>query len=268
MKMRDFSRAGEIFLVDPELIEEREGYNIRDLDSPEVQEHIRKMANAIHESGTSNFPPISVQIEGDKMFVVSGHCRRRAHVLAKQEAAPVQGIRVVQSKLNEHERVIDLLTSNDGLPLTQLQKAKVVKRLVDFDWSIAEIAKKMGVTHRVISDLLILLEAPQEIKTLVEDNKISATLAVETMKEDSNAVQTLNTAVENATKQGKKRATKRHIETKVKEVKLDLKLCPFCGDQLVRDEEAELWRHEEAYCYLSGATVSETEKEDWNQRVR
>ena len=174
----------------------------------------------------------------------------------------------MQSKLNAHELVVDLLTSNEGLPLTLLQKAKVVKRLVDFDWSVSDIAKKIGVTQKVVSDLLTLLEAPPEIKTLVEENKISATLAVETLKEDPNAVQTLTTAVENAEKQGKKRATKKHVETKVKAIQLEVKPCPFCGDLLVRNEEAEMWRHEEALCYLSGATVSETEKDDWNTRIK
>lgn len=270
MALKDITiKKKDLILVDPAELLEIEAYNARNMESPETLAHIEQMALSMVENGIANFPPVTISAAKDgKVYLYAGYCRRRAALRARELGAPLTGIWAISNNQTEQERVLDLLTSNNGLPLTQLEKASVIQRLVKFEWSVAEIAKKMGVTHRAISDLLILLEAPQEIKTLVEENKISATLAVETIKEDPDAVQTLNTAVENATKQGKKKATKKHVESKVREIQLEVKHCPFCGDLLVRDNEAELWRHEEALCYLSGATVSETEKDDWNQRVR
>lgn len=51
-------RGGDSFLFDPEAIQEKPGYNVRDMESPETQSHIRRMADSIHAGGTASFPPI------------------------------------------------------------------------------------------------------------------------------------------------------------------------------------------------------------------
>ena len=203
----------DAFLFDPEQIEEKAGYNVRNMDSHEVQEHIRKMANAIHASGTTSFPPITICQEGGKIYVVAGHCRRRAFILAKNEGAPIKGILAIANTQNEADQTLDLLNSEDGLHLTPLEKAKAVHRLTTFDWTIQEIARRRGVSTTSISNLLALLDAPADVVHMVEAGKVSATLAVTTVRQEGALLAgvTLSDAVKVAEGKGKVKATAKHV---------------------------------------------------------
>lgn len=243
------TRAGDIIMLDPELIEEKPGYNCRDMSSESTQAYIRQMVDSIHASGTAAFPEITVRQEDGKVFVVRGHCRRRAFVIARQEGAEIKGIRVIADTLKgEAEHVLDLLSSNDGLPLTPMEKAKVIKRLVDFEWTTPEIARRRGVSNQTILNMLALLDAPADVAKLVESGEVSATLALETVKKEGSmfAGEKLRGAVEVAKGKGKIRATAKHIAKpeKVKRVccdaqyfiwaekgyeKATVNYCPVCG---------------------------------------
>lgn len=208
------TRAGEVIMLDPELIGEKPGYNIRDMESPATQQYIRQMVDSIHASGTAAFPEITVRQEDNQIYVVRGHCRLRAFRLAKKEGAEVKGIRAIASTLkSETDYALDLLNSNDGLPLTPLEKAKVIKRLTAFEWTVPEIAKRRGVTPQTILNMLALLEAPADVSALVESGKVSATLAVSTVRKEGSlyAGDTLQKAVDNAKSKGKARATAKHL---------------------------------------------------------
>lgn len=206
-------RGGDTFLFDPEKIKEIPGYNARDMDSEETKAHIRKMADAIHAGGTVNFPPITVGQKDGEIFLYAGYCRRRAFLLAKQEGAPIKGILAIANNQKEDERVLDLLNSNDGLPLTPLEKANVVKRLLSFGWTAAEISKRRGVSLGTINNLIALLDAPGEIKEMVKSGEVSATLAVNTIRsEKEDAADKLNDAIEVAKANGKKKATVKHLK--------------------------------------------------------
>lgn len=148
------------------------------MSSDATQEHIRKMANSIHENGTVSFPPITICKDGDKVYVVAGYCRRRAFILARQEGAPIKGILAIANTQKEEDRTLDLLNSNDGLPLTQIEKARVIERLQKFGWSTQEIARKRGVSEQSIRQLLAVLELPIDVQEMVSKGEVSATLAV------------------------------------------------------------------------------------------
>jgi len=207
-------RGGDSFLFQPEAIKERPGYNVRDMDSPETQAHIRKMADAIHAGGTTAFPPITICQENGEIYVVAGYCRRRAFVLAKEEGAPIKGILAIANTQNEEERTLDLLNSNDGLPLKPLETAKAIKRLTTFGWTAQEIAQRRGVSTTTITNALALLEAPADVVQMVEQGQVSATLAVNTVRQEGSllAGKTLRDAVKVAEDHGKIKATSKHVK--------------------------------------------------------
>jgi ParB family transcriptional regulator, chromosome partitioning protein len=213
----------DAFLFDPEMIEEKESYNVRDMSSPETQAHIRRMADAIHAGGTASFPPITVHQEDGKIYVVSGYCRRRAHILARKEGSPIKGILAIANNQDEAERTLDLLNSNDGLPLTPLEQAKAVQRLLSFDWSVVEIAKRRGWSVSHVSDLILLLKAPLKIKDMVQKGDVSATTAIRTIRQrKAMAPQVLADAVDTAKARGKTRVTAKHIPTVKKEIQTEI----------------------------------------------
>ena len=144
MAVRDLaiSRGASVLMFDPNTICENPQDNTRDMQSASTLQHIREMADSIKENGNELFPPITIYQEGDKLFVSSGWCRRRAHSLAMSEGAPIKGIACLSTTRKKQEDItLQILSSNDGLPLTALEKAKAVNRLIAFSWNPADIAK-------------------------------------------------------------------------------------------------------------------------------
>jgi len=171
-------------ILDPNIIQESNGFNIRDMDSDSTQQHIRKMADVIKENGNEMFPPIRIFQEGEQLFVMEGWCRRRAHILAMEEGAPIKGILCLSpTKKKPEEIILNILSSNDGLPLTAIEKAKAVKKLQSFLWTPADIAKKTGWSISTVNNLVLLSDVPNEIAEMIKTGQISATLAINTMRE-------------------------------------------------------------------------------------
>ena len=215
MRLKDMgTRAGEIIMLDPEMIEEKPGYNVRNMESEATQAYIRQMVDSIHASGTAAFPEISVHQENGKVYVTRGHCRRRAFIIARNEGAEIKGIRAIASTIEgDAENTLDLLNNADGLHLTPLEIATAIKRLISFEWSISEIAKRRGCTPQAISNLISLLDAPAPVVGMVERGEVSATLAVETVRSQGAllATDSLKTAVSTAKMKGKNHATAKHM---------------------------------------------------------
>jgi len=201
------SRGKGTLIFSPELIQEEEGANYRDMESPETQAHIEKMVAVINAVGTDPFPAITIYRKDGIPYVRAGWCRRRAHAIAKK------GILCIPSEMGEIEATLDVLNSNDNLPLKPMEVAKALKHLVDLQCTITEIAKSRGVTPTAISNLLALLDLPAPAAQMVQNNEISATFAIETVRKDGAIFGTekLRDAVENAKEQGKDHATKKHL---------------------------------------------------------
>lgn len=210
------SRGAGTLIFDPRRIEEMPGYNTRDMESEATKAHIRGMADAIKENGNDTFPPITIYQEGEHIYVMAGWCRRRAHILAMEEGAEVKGILCMNAgKRSPEEMALDVLSSNDGLPLTPLEKAQAVKRLRSFMWSVEEIAKRRGWSVSTVRNLLALVEAPEPVKEMVRTGEVSATQAVSEMrKAPDKAPEKIREAVDRAKSEGKEKATGRHFKIK------------------------------------------------------
>jgi ParB family chromosome partitioning protein len=214
--IRDLGKRGpSTVILDPNIILENPQDNTRDMDSPESQSHIREMANAIINDGNELFPPITVYQDEGTVYVAAGWCRRRAHILAINEGAPVAGILcLVTPKKKQEDLTLSILTSNDGLPLTAMEKAKAVHRLTKYLWSVSEISKKTGWSETTITNFIQLYEAPDSITQMVKDGKVSATFATEIVKSkgSAEAEKILKSAADTAEKAGKKKATKKDLQ--------------------------------------------------------
>jgi len=216
LKEMAVGRGKETLVFELDKLEEMPGYNTRDMESPETIAHIQ-MADAIKDSGNAGFPPITVAQKDGKIYVYQGHCRLRAHKLAASEGAPIKGILAMVDSRKDEDKTLDLLTSNNGLPLTQLEKAKAVERLLNFSWTQADIARKMGVSETYVGNLVVLVNAPEPVKEMVASGKVSATTAIaEVKKQGERAAESLGEAVEQADKVGRKKVTARDIPKKKK----------------------------------------------------
>ena len=251
MAVRDLaiSRGASTLIFNPNIIEEVPEYNTRDMESEATKNHIREMANFIIENGNDAFPPIRIHQENDKVVLIEGWCRRRAHILAMSEGAPIKGILCLTStKRKPDEVTLNILSSNDGLPLTALEKAKAVKKLQSFLWTPADIAKKTGWSISTVNNLITLHDSPDAILGMVKSGQVSATLATKLVKEKgADAAQAeLESAIETSAKAGKKKATQGDLD-RVKEKSVPWKkFGPLCHKKLTEIYELPVVRRRES----------------------
>lgn len=172
----------DLFMVDPRLLKEEEGWNAR-IPSAELDQHIEDLALSIAENGV--LEPLTVFLKGDDLYVTNGHCRRMATLLAISRGAEIVSVpvRVEEKHASDADRVLSMVTRNSGKPLSMLEMSSVVKRLAAFGWETKKIAAKTGYSVQHVENLLTLSGAPEELKNQVAQGQVSATNAVSLVKE-------------------------------------------------------------------------------------
>lgn len=205
----------DIHRVDPRKLHVKLNWNGRDFDDPENVAHVDMLAQSIAEVGVKE--PLTVTWEDGKAWLVDGECRLRAtlraidHYKADVKTIPVKS---EDRYANEADQIFSQILRNSGKPFSQMEQAKVYKRLLDLGWQQGEIAKKAGVSAARISQILGLLTMPESIKQMVSKGEVSASLAVKTLAENGPAVavQKLQDAVVAAAIEGNTKAKPRHVE--------------------------------------------------------
>jgi hypothetical protein len=155
--------------------------------------------------------PLRLRIGDDnKLYVVDGHCRRRAYIRAREEGTPITEIAFLPFKGNNVDRVLKVLHSAEGKKLAVLEVAMGYKRLSSYSMSEAEIAKRAQKTEVHVKQMLALANANIDVHKLVETGKVSATLAIEmVLKMGEKAGPYLQGLVQSATAGGKDKVTKK-----------------------------------------------------------
>ena len=203
----------DIHRIDPRLLKIRDNWNCRDEQSKETKDHIEMLALSIGEIGVQE--PVTVYWEDSTAWISDGHCRLWATMLAIKNGADIKTIPVKseQRYANEADRIFSQIIRNNGKQFTQMEQAKVYKKLLDLGWQQQEIAKKAGISAARISQVLDLLTLPEPIKHMVTNGEVSASMAVNTVAvhNPQKAVQVLQDAVAVAKEAGKTKAMPKHV---------------------------------------------------------
>lgn len=205
----------DAFMIDPRKIKVEKGFNVRDLQTPYALDNLEQLKLSIIQNGV--LKPIEIRLEGEDIYITDGHRRLAAVLAAIKEGHDIVAIPALaeDKKVDEAQRTLNLAIANDGVPLTPMERAQVVRRLANFGWSRAMIAERMGYkSENPVIAMEQLLAAPAEIKTMVDTGQVSATTAARVMKNSSTpakATATLTKAADVAAKAGKKKVTDAHI---------------------------------------------------------
>jgi ParB family transcriptional regulator, chromosome partitioning protein len=197
-----------LYQVDPLLIEEEEGFNLRDYDDPKVIAHIEALCDSY--SNGRYVPPLIVRAMDDGRIVpVEGHCRRRGVRLAIARGARIPLINVIPFRGNDAERVEVMLRSEQGLKLEILNIAQGYLRLVRMGFAPAAIAASQNKTPARVEQLLTLATANSDVHALVRNGLVSADIAIEAVREyGERAGDVLSLTLEAARREGRQRVTK------------------------------------------------------------
>lgn len=204
----------DLFLLSPDVIHEDPNWNVRQ-ENDGLKDHIRQLADSIKEIGVQQ--PLTVRMDGLKAKVTDGFCRMAAVRLAIKEGAEIKSVpvRTEERYSNEADHTLSMWVRNSGRQLTLPEQAEVVRRLLSFNWTEAEISRKTGSSRQHINNLVCFLSSPVEVQDMVKSGEVSATAAVnQVRKEGEAAAGTLKRAVVKANDEGKKRATARHMGKK------------------------------------------------------
>lgn len=197
-----------LYQIDPLLIEEEDGFNLRYYDDPKVVAHIEAFCDSYLQE--RYVPPMVVRaLEDGRIVVIEGHCRRRGLRMAIARGARIPLVSVIPFRGNDAERVEVMLRSAQGLKLETLDVARGYQRLRDMGFSMADIAASQGKHAVRVEQLLLLAQADPQVHALVRGNHVSPDAAIEALQAHGDvAAEVLGRKLDEARQEGRARLTK------------------------------------------------------------
>ena len=219
MRLKDFVKQsggtiGETLWLPPAAFEVEPDFNPRER-TPELEAHIREIANSILADGFDPTQHLVVRYTGERVLVRDGRCRLEAIALANKER-PGCVVRVpldpMPGNSNELDDAYLVLSTQTKKPLTATEYAAQVRRLLRSGQTEAEVAARLGKKIDALRRLMDLAGAPREIRDAVSRNELSQTEAVNLVRrEGERAPEVIAKAREHAAARGSKAVRPRDI---------------------------------------------------------
>ena len=132
------------------------------------QEGLQELANSIKENGV--IQPILVRKSISGYELVAGERRLRASKLAGIKDIPV----IVKEFDDKQMMEISLLENIQRKDLTPIEEASAYEQLIKkLNYTQDQLAKRLGKSRANVANLLRLLTLPTEVKTMVNNNKLT-----------------------------------------------------------------------------------------------
>jgi ParB family transcriptional regulator, chromosome partitioning protein len=185
---KQMSRDGTIKRTDTGMfisldhIHVREGFNKRE-DDERTRQADDDLFNYLMNGGT--VPPLEViaRDEGG-VWVVEGHRRRRCYASCAEAGKPVDRIHIMPFNGNDVQRLARIMTSNNQLPLSDIEQAAVIQELHNaFNQTTSEIAKLVNKSVATVEKLLTLSTANYDVQQEVKSGAVSVDVAVDRVRE-------------------------------------------------------------------------------------
>jgi len=215
--------SADLWKVPRERLHVSDGFNVRIHDN-DYKAHVRAIADSIKANGYMQDKPLAGYVGKDEngedvVIITDGHTRLAGYDLAVKEGVEPFELPVVTKPrgTSMEDLTIALVTSNSGRQLSPFEVGTVCQRLVSYGMETTVIAKRLGYGKAYIEGLLDLVAAPKAMRDLVTSGKVSATLAVESIKKHGakEAVKVLTAGAKEAAAAGKDRVTKKAVKKAV-----------------------------------------------------
>lgn len=217
--LADSTRVGktDIYTLHPDIIEREPGFNTRGLgdeayfELPHMVAHIRRLADA-YKAG-DQMPALLVKVKDSRVYLRDGECRMRGIALARSEGADIVKVDVREVRGDEVNETLALLTTQDGMKLTPLEKAATYQRLINYGLSVKEVAEKVRRTDTHVRQLLELMDLPLALKKAIQSGTISSDAASKLFKEHGHkAIDMLDKAAKEVEAKGKSKVTPKDLK--------------------------------------------------------
>lgn len=208
--------------LDPLDIVIADGWNVRDMTSPETQEHIASLKLSILTNGYDLTKPIAVRYDrvSGISTLVDGQCRLTACRQLRQEGHELY-VPCVCTEGDEASLTVSSIAGNAGKPLTQWEIGEGCRRLMRFGWSKEKIAASICKSVRYVTDAIALSNVPVEAKAMMAAGEATPGAVLSTVREHGDAApKVLREKLETAKVQGRDKI-KREKATPATEVSLE-----------------------------------------------
>ncbi len=158
------------------------------------EEKLNELASSIKEHGV--FQPIIIKKSIKGYEIIAGERRVKASTLAGLTKIPA----IVRDFSDEEMMEIALLENLQRENLNSIEEATAYKKLLEkLSITQEELAKRLGKSRSHITNMLGLLHLPEEVKELINENKISMSHArvLSKMDEDEKIIDLANKIVNN-----------------------------------------------------------------------
>jgi ParB-like chromosome segregation protein Spo0J len=193
----------DILYCRPDAITLEDGYNVRDLTTPEARAELDELKAQVKEHGV--LTPLKIRFDGERIILVEGHRRRAValELIAEYEASGGAEGRNIESVpifpeapgTTAEERDAGLRISNSGSPLKPLELANLIHRMHTVrGLPLEEVAKRLTISMPVLKNHLAMRAMPEEVKEHVREGDISATEAVRARQESAEGTDPIEAA--------------------------------------------------------------------------
>lgn len=180
-----------VYMVPIEHLQVAPGFNVRVTDSVEYRGGLEALKRSIIQEGFYSTKPLAGFVAKAKdgenvVYVTDGHRRLEAAKMAAAEGKDgLDKLPVIlkPASASSVDLAVALHLENSGQELSMLEKAVLVKRMLNAGMSEAEVAERLDMTVRYIGDLMVLIAAPKAVRNLVSEGKIAGTLAVRQLRQ-------------------------------------------------------------------------------------
>lgn len=209
------------YKVAPSWLYVEPGLNLRDLKIEQAE-----MFKGMWMRG-SRIPPILVKVvivNGvTRLKIIDGHHRFAGLMAAISEGANITSVPIEEHTGNSADEVFEMLKSAQGLALKPIERAEGFRRLRGWNLSVEDIAAGSGNNMQTVRRSLILVDAEENVKELVREDKVSADVAINLLVEckgtERNVYEELLASLNEAQKAGKAKVTARFVKSKNVSVK-------------------------------------------------
>ena len=129
---------------------------------------LKELAVSIKEHGV--IQPIIVRRVNGKYEIIAGERRLKASKLAGLETIPA----VIVEVTTKDSAVLALIENLQREDLTPVEEAKAYRQIMrELNYTQAELGERVGKSRSYVTNMLGLLELPEEVLNLVDSKKIS-----------------------------------------------------------------------------------------------
>lgn len=239
-----YARRTNQFFLDPRKIDRRPGWNPR-FEFGEIEELMKsiRFQKAQDGHGLLNDLRVKRKDNTDRFELVDGDRRLTAIERLMDEGVEWQfgvPVKVVAANSSEIQLLIQMFEANSGKPFLPMEEAVAYKRMREAGMTIQEICAAVQRKQVHVVNTLALVDASDEVKQAVVDNRVGSTLAKDIAVVARGDTQVQRELISEAVAAGKDKTALRKVKTKIEQVRREkasrsgrvLKVKPLTDEQL------------------------------------